>query len=65
MNLTFVLAAIGYGLCWGQAAEVCTPSALNIPEESTLVFIRIIGRCFASLRRTLKRCASGSGQGSI
>ncbi len=31
MKLTFILAAFGCGLCWGQAAEVCTPSTLNIP----------------------------------
>src|SRR6202167_4161044 len=31
MKLRFILAAFGCGLCWGQAAEVCTPSTLNIP----------------------------------
>jgi enterochelin esterase-like enzyme len=32
MKLAFVLAAVCCGLCWGQAADVCTPSTLNIPE---------------------------------
>ena len=32
MNRMLFLAAVGCGLCWGQAAEVCTPSALNIPQ---------------------------------
>ena len=32
MKLAFVLAAVSCGLCWGQAADVCAPSALNIPE---------------------------------
>jgi enterochelin esterase family protein len=32
MRLTFILAVLGCGLCWGQAADDCNPSALNIPE---------------------------------
>lgn len=32
MNTGFVLAAFGCALCWGQAGDVCTLSALNIPE---------------------------------
>ena len=29
---TLSLVLIGCGLCWGQAADECKPSALNIPE---------------------------------
>jgi enterochelin esterase family protein len=32
MKLTFILAVLGCGLCWGQAADDCKPSALNVPE---------------------------------
>lgn len=32
MKSTFVLAVLGCGLCWGQPADDCKPSALNIPE---------------------------------
>src|SRR5271166_2535506 len=32
MKTTLILAALSYGLCLGQAADTCTPSALNIPE---------------------------------
>jgi enterochelin esterase family protein len=31
MRLTFTLAVLGCGLCWGQAADDCKPSTLNIP----------------------------------
>jgi len=29
----FTLALLGCGLCWGQAADDCKPSSLNIPES--------------------------------
>jgi enterochelin esterase family protein len=32
MKLTFTLAVLGCGLCWGQAADGCKPSELNVPE---------------------------------
>ena len=32
MKSALILAALSCGLCWGQAAEDCKPSALNIPE---------------------------------
>ena len=32
MKATLILVALGSTLCWGQAAEDCKPSALNIPE---------------------------------
>ena len=32
MKATLILVALGCTLCWGQAAEDCKPSALNIPE---------------------------------
>ncbi|MBV8906713.1 MAG: esterase [Acidobacteriia bacterium] len=32
MKPIFILAGLGCGLCWGQAANDCTPSALNVPE---------------------------------
>jgi enterochelin esterase family protein len=31
MKLTFTLAVLSCGLCWGQAADDCKPSTLNIP----------------------------------
>jgi enterochelin esterase-like enzyme len=31
MKQAFFLAAVGCGLSWGQAADVCTPSVLNVP----------------------------------
>lgn len=31
MRPTFTLAVLSCGLCWGQAANDCTPSTLNIP----------------------------------
>jgi len=31
MRLTFTLAVLGSGLCWGQAANDCKPSTLNVP----------------------------------
>jgi enterochelin esterase-like enzyme len=31
MKRAFFLAAVGCGLSWGQAADVCTPSVLNVP----------------------------------
>ena len=31
MKRAFFLAAVGCGFIWGQAADVCTPSALNVP----------------------------------
>ena len=33
MKATLILAALGCTLCWGQAAEDCKPSVLNIPES--------------------------------
>ena len=32
MKRAFLLAAVGCGLIWGQAADVCTPSVLNVPD---------------------------------
>ena len=32
MKSTILLAALSCGFCWGQAADDCKPSALNIPE---------------------------------
>ena len=32
MKRAFFLAAVGCGLSWGQAADVCTPSVLNVPD---------------------------------
>ena len=32
MKSAFILAALSCGLCWGQTAGSCKPSALNIPE---------------------------------
>jgi enterochelin esterase-like enzyme len=32
MKATFILAAISCAISWGQAADDCKPSALNIPE---------------------------------
>jgi len=32
MKATLILVALGCTLCWGQAAEDCKPSVLNIPE---------------------------------
>ena len=32
MRCTLILATLSGGLCWGQAAGDCKPSALNIPE---------------------------------
>ena len=32
MKTTLILAALSCGMCWGQAAEECKPSTLNIPE---------------------------------
>jgi hypothetical protein len=32
MKLTFILAAVSCGVCWGQAADECKPSILNVPE---------------------------------
>jgi enterochelin esterase family protein len=32
MKSTFILAVLSCGLCWGQTADDCKPSALNIPE---------------------------------
>ena len=31
MKTTFILAVLSCGLCWGQAADECKPSTLNIP----------------------------------
>ena len=31
MKIAVILAALGCGLCWGQTAEECKPSALNVP----------------------------------
>ena len=31
MRLTFTLAVLSCGLCWGQAADDCKPSTLNVP----------------------------------
>jgi len=31
MRPTFTLAVLSCGLCWGQAADDCKPSTLNIP----------------------------------
>jgi enterochelin esterase-like enzyme len=33
MKATIILAAFACGLCWGQAADDCKPSVLNIPES--------------------------------
>jgi enterochelin esterase family protein len=32
MKSALIITALGCGLCWGQAADVCKPSTLNIPE---------------------------------
>ena len=32
MKPIFILAVLGCGRCWGQAADHCTPSALNVLE---------------------------------
>jgi enterochelin esterase-like enzyme len=32
MNKIFILAAVSCAFCWGQAADECKPSSLNIPE---------------------------------
>jgi enterochelin esterase family protein len=32
MKFTLILAAMACGLCWGQAADECRPSVLNVPE---------------------------------
>src|SRR5271157_2051902 len=31
MRPTFILIVLGCGLCWGQAADDCKPSTLNVP----------------------------------
>lgn len=32
MNSTLILAVLACGMCWGQSAADCKPSALNVPE---------------------------------
>ena len=32
MKTTLILVSLSCGMCWGQAAEECKPSTLNVPE---------------------------------
>ena len=55
MKPTLLLVALSCTMCWGQAADDCKPSVLNIPKPNTLACIRTAGRHSAWWRRTLKR----------